>query len=402
MCRYLLSSVFLFIHYFQFAQSWTKINDFPSLERDDGTYFMIGNTAYCGTGFQVGYILSKEMFAFDMTTETWDTAAPLPNGMERQYASGFSLNDKGFIFGGIAGSTYFNDVWMYDAIAKKWSGKSSLPGVGRSGASCFVINDTAYIIGGKTAAASAINEVWAYNMKTNTWTQKNNLPYGPRWRGAATAFNDKGYLIFGRDMSNQYSTELLEYDPAHGNWSKVIDFPGKGRTYAALKSMGHDLLLVAGIDSLGKSYNDMWRFDMNTFKWSQLTPLPAEGRRGGICFNSNTTLYYTTGISQTNSRLKETWKIFNPTTIYENSWNKFVEVFPNPVSSQLTIEIQSPDVKIRCIELKNTIGQTIKIVDGTHISGKSLKIDLSDLSNGVYLLNLTSEQGIISKKVLKD
>lgn len=305
MCRYLLSSVFLFIHYFQFAQSWTKINDFPSLERDDGTYFMIGNTAYCGTGFQVGYILSKEMFAFDMTTETWDTAAPLPNGMERQYASGFSLNDK-------------------------------------------------------------------------------------------------GYLIFGRDMSNQYSTELLEYDPAHGNWSKVIDFPGKGRTYAALKSMGHDLLLVAGIDSLGKSYNDMWRFDMNTFKWSQLTSLPAEGRRGGICFNSNTTLYYTTGISQTNSRLKETWKIFNPTTIYENSWNKFVEVFPNPVSSQLTIEIQSPDVKIRCIELKNTIGQTIKIVDGTPISGKSLKIDLSDLSNGVYLLNLTSEQGIISKKVLKD
>ncbi len=402
MHRSLFFSLFILIQHLSFSQSWTKISDFPSLERDDGTHFIIGNTAFCGTGFQVGFILSKELFAFDMATETWDTAGSLPNGMERQYACGFSSNNKGFIFGGIAGSTYFNDVWMYDPLSKKWVGKSALPAVGRAGASCFVINDTAYIIGGKTATASAINEVWAYNMSTDTWTSKDSLPLGPRWRAAAASYNSKGYLIFGRDASNHYSTELLEYNPATGNWTKIIDFPGKGRTYAALKSMGHDLLLVAGIDSLGNSYNDMWRFDMHTFKWSQLTSIPAQGRRGGICFNNNTTLYYTTGISQTHNRLKETWKVFNPTTIEKNAWDKFVEVFPNPTSHQLTVAIHSQELKINYIELQNTIGQTVKTIDRQFISGNTLEIDLSDLPKGLYLLSLKSEQGIIAKKVLKN
>ena len=89
----------LFIPNTVFSQSLTKITDFPSLERDDGTYFIIGNTAFCGTGFQAGFVLSKDMYTFDMASETWDTATTLPAGMERQYACGFALNNTGFILG---------------------------------------------------------------------------------------------------------------------------------------------------------------------------------------------------------------------------------------------------------------------------------------------------------------
>ena len=41
---------------FSFCQTWQQIGDFPSTERDDGTCFIIGNTAYCGTGLKTGWV----------------------------------------------------------------------------------------------------------------------------------------------------------------------------------------------------------------------------------------------------------------------------------------------------------------------------------------------------------
>ena len=238
-------------------------------------------------------------------------------------------------------------------------------------------------------------------MLTDTWTAKTAFPYGPRWRAAGTTYNNKGYLIFGRDASNLYHTELYEFNPSASSWSKVTDFPDKGRTYAALKSMDHSLLVLAGIDSTGTSHNDMWRFDLNTLKWSALASIPSEGRRGGICFNNSTTLYYTTGISQTNNRIKETWKVFNPTNIHENEWDKFVEVFPNPSTGQFTLHIQTSELRINSLELQNPVGQTLWSMDGSFVSDQALEIDLTDLSKGLYLLSLKSQQGIILKKIIK-
>src|SRR3954468_11896293 len=118
--------VFFFLSKFASSQAWSKITDFPSSERDDGCYFTIGHTTYCGTGLQVGYVLGRDFYSFDMTSETWDTISSLPSGMERQYAASFSYNNNGFVFGGIAGTTYLNDLWMYDAVTNKWQSKTSL------------------------------------------------------------------------------------------------------------------------------------------------------------------------------------------------------------------------------------------------------------------------------------
>lgn len=399
--NYSLLLLLLIFQKLSFCQAWTQITDFPSTERDDGCFFVIGNTAYCGTGLKTGYVLANDMYAFDMASETWTTIAPLPVGMERQYAAAFSYNNSGFIFGGIAGTTYLNDLWMYDKISDKWQMKTTLPGVGRMGTSFFVIQDTAYIIGGKTATASSIDEVWAYNMQTDTWVQKNNLPVGPRWRAAATATKSKGYLILGRDATLSYRRELLEYNPLTNSWTQISTFPDKGRTYAAMKAIDDDLFVIAGIDSTNNSHNEMWRYDLSSSNWQQLSSIPSAGRRGGICFNNSTTIYYTTGISQSNNRLKETWKVFNPTTVDENEWSKNIEIYPNPVMDRVTIEWKKQSIHPDVIEIRNCQGGLLKIMDAKSLTEKT-EIDLSAFSKGLYFIRLQNKNESVTKKLVKE
>ena len=103
---------------------------------------------------------------------------------------------------------------MLDSATGNWQAKSSLPAAGIAGASCFVINDTAYIIGGRTSSAFSVNKVWAYCFSTDTWTEKNNLPFGCS-AGVLLLQNKmiKVILIFGRDENNRYCKELFEFDP---------------------------------------------------------------------------------------------------------------------------------------------------------------------------------------------
>jgi hypothetical protein len=279
--------------------------------------------------------------------------------------------------------------------------KTALPGAGRMGTSFFVINDTAYIIGGKTATANSINEVWAYNMLTDTWMQKNNLPFGSRWRAAATATTHKGYLIFGKDESGAYRNELFEYTPATDNWTQIGTFPGKGRTYAAMKALDDDLFIIAGIDSLNTSHKEMWRFGLSTKTWQQLSSIPSVGRRGGMCFNSNTTIYYTTGIDQSNNRLKETWKVFNPTTIHAEELYADIALYPNPVKDKFTVEWKEQRSAIDAIEIRNTMGELIQAINAKTTTSK-IEIDIHTFSKGIYLVQLKNKNGMITKKLVKE
>lgn len=293
------------------AQSWEQLIDYPGTERDDGTGFVIGDSAYFGTGLTPWWSAEGDFYGLDMVNEQWFPISSLELGEERQYASGFNSSNTGFVFGGFNGVDFLNDLWQYDPIIDAWTELASLPSIGRSGASCFVLNDTAYIIGGKTQSNLAIGEVWAYTISNDTWTQKTNLPFGSRWRASATSSNNNGYLIFGRDELDSFHNELYEYNPISDNWTQISTFPSIGRSHATMFTINSELYICLGLDSLTNSHNDLWRYDIGLGTWNILPGLPSTGRRGGIALSNQSTLYYTTGIDESDQRLKQTWK-YNP------------------------------------------------------------------------------------------
>lgn len=73
--------------------------------------------------------------------------------------------------------------------------------------------------------------------------------------------------------------------------------------------------------------------------------------------------------------------------------NPTINVFPNPVNTELTIESKSPIEKISVYDLSG------KLLFEKY---KTKKIDLSQLEGGVYFLNIQSSRGQVLKKVVKN
>ncbi|GGG44158.1 T9SS type A sorting domain-containing protein [Bizionia arctica] len=71
-----------------------------------------------------------------------------------------------------------------------------------------------------------------------------------------------------------------------------------------------------------------------------------------------------------------------------------IDIYPNPISS--LIHLKSQNSHIIKIELFNSIGQTIKTIENNFDT-----IDLSDLSNGFYIMKIDSKFGTINKRIIK-
>ena len=371
------------------AQNWEQLTDFPSSSRDDGVVFVIGDTAYCGTGLNAGWAPQRDFYAFDMNAETWSTVESLPTDKHRQYACAFASSNRGYVFGGQDKNGYLNDLWEYDPILNTWTEKTPLPDLGRGGSSFFVIDSIAYITGGKNDESFALKEVWAYNINQDTWEQKNDLSV-TKWRASAAATDLKGYLLFGSYIDTSFSSELFEYDPIMDSWSVVSTFPNVGRTYASINAIGNSLYIFGGQDSIKTFYNDMWQYKIATSTWLELDSLPAYRRRGGMSFNNGTNIFYTTGVDQTPARIVDIWKYALFTGLGETVKISSFKLYTNPTVGILYIEC---DEKINSVEIYNSAGQLI-------LMSNQNKIDLSGQPLGIYFIHVKTENQTFSEKVI--
>lgn len=79
-----------------------------------------------------------------------------------------------------------------------------------------------------------------------------------------------------------------------------------------------------------------------------------------------------------------------------NSLAQF-SVYPNPAKDFITVENDSNS--INAIQISDFNGRIVKTVNGTNET--SLELNISDLSSGVYLLNVTTSEGSTVKKIVK-
>ncbi|HBF19874.1 MAG TPA: hypothetical protein DDW81_07215, partial [Cryomorphaceae bacterium] len=326
-----LATALCILQYGTWAQTWQRLTDFPGFHRDDGVSFIIDNTAFCGTGLTPWFAPLADFEAFDLSTESWSSIAPIPAGNERQYASAFSLNGKGYVFGGI-GNKPFNDLWQYDPQTDIWQQMKHLPDSGRSGSTSFVLNGYAYICGGRSSSSIALAEIWVYDPLSNDWSQKTNLTFGARWRACSATINNTAYLLFGQDENHHFHNELYSYEPSSDTWSIAGYFPGPGRTHAAMQAINGHLVVFGGRDSLNNYDDTLWSFNPTDGSWKALNNSPFHGRKGGMTFTNGTDFYYTTGIDSSNTRLQESWKCSSPVIGIEKFTTPSFKLYSNPAT----------------------------------------------------------------------
>lgn len=79
-------------------------------------------------------------------------------------------------------------------------------------------------------------------------------------------------------------------------------------------------------------------------------------------------------------------------------------VYPSPAQSQITLEFDLIETQNGSIEIKNTLGQSVKTINNIIFSkGKNkIEIDVNEFSKGLYFVQLQSENKFISKKFVKE
>lgn len=87
------------------------------------------------------------------------------------------------------------------------------------------------------------------------------------------------------------------------------------------------------------------------------------------------------------------------TNIYNTNFNDIkVKVFPNPVSNKINLYL-SNETPISNAQLKSDNGNVVNITLAK-LGDKEYQIDVSELSNGVYILNIYYEGGFYTNKVI--
>jgi len=143
--------------------------------------------------------------------------------------------------------------------------------------------------------------------------------------------------------------------------------------------------------SIGTSQNDS-----NTVNWTN-NLLNLSFTNTGLTL-SNGTIYFSNvkvkngaGLySQTSS--SDGVLILNSNTINENYLNN-ISIFPNPVNSKLIITVSKQNIKINDIKIYNLRGKEMKFSQSKSECYTFL-VDVSNLSNGVYILELNVESSI--------
>ncbi|WP_447770577.1 Kelch repeat-containing protein [Sphingobacterium faecium] len=193
------------------ANTWTKIADLPAdAARYGAVAFTIGGFGYVGTGSRGNDNDTnvKSFYKYDPTANTW-TLVDSPLESNRRYGFSFVINNIAYVGGGIDNSSYPEDFFKFDGT--KWTKLNDLNrddnsytyNLTRSNTSAFVLNNLAYVVGGKKT--SVINTIWEYNPSTDVWNADNQVFQGSARQDAVSfAIDNVGYVTTGQNGSNKF------------------------------------------------------------------------------------------------------------------------------------------------------------------------------------------------------
>ncbi len=244
--------------YSQTSNQWTTLSTtYLGSEISGATAFVIKNVrtgfgtyhdyVYIGTGYTVDGVDTTcvtEMYRWNFEDE-WvrlQTGSEFI-GLGTRDAVGFSLNGIGYILGGKAGNGGpLADMYRFDPeltdeghAQGTWTKITNVfPGGPRYGASCFVIENNAYVIGGRNEAGDYRKDLYMYKQTfdgNGSWARKQDFPGTGRSEGVGFAIENLGYFGTGVD-GDSLRSDFWRYNPYINSWDQRAYFNGRRRAMA--------------------------------------------------------------------------------------------------------------------------------------------------------------------------
>lgn len=378
--------------------------------------FIIGSKVYVGGGYIASFTNTNEFYAYDTLTNTWTKKKDLPAVANRTAGIAFSANGKGYVGLGSenyldisGGAVQLSDLWEYDPALDTWMARAPLPDTGRSSASCFVVNNKAYVVGGEVTNTSIKTaDVWEYNPVTNSWSAKAPLPLGPIADAFAFALGTgsaaRGYISCGSVTGVTGNKKTYAYDPATNSWAAKADYPGssvEGGFAIPLNNKGY-----CGAGGLTFTvYSDtFYAYDPVAGSWSSaITSFPGVPRGYGVAVSFGTTAFlgggwtYASGAGET---FYQDWYKLSDTSavtgIAGASAAQPLNLYPNPASAEVNI-IAPPSQDFGTVMIHDITGR-LRVTRDWHAGER---INMSELSDGVYVVQLITSTEVYMGSLVK-
>jgi N-acetylneuraminic acid mutarotase len=397
------------------GQSWLQKADIPdsSLAGRWGAYcFSINNKIYVGGGYVGNFTSKRDLWEYDISTDTWNRKQDLPGSTNRTSAVSFSINGKGYVgFGAqdfnTINTVFLNDLWEYDPVMDSWLQKANFPDSARMKTSCFVVNDMAYIVGGLTGYPEmASNDLWMYDPATDQWSSKQPYPAELIYNSMSFAIGNFGYTIGGTVKTaaatrSSTSKNMWQYDPVNNNWNAKADYCDTlGRESGIAFVLNNQAYVGLGMTS-GSTiyfYKEFCMYDTIN-GWSSSLSFAGMDRAYGIAATANNRAYAGAGFIFTSAEnYFNDWYEFTPVIsgISASLNNEKMIISPNPARDVLHIELKNSISNLYHYKIINSLG--VAKLSGS-ISGSS-EINLSNLSEGLYILSLSSESKVFSQRFI--
>ncbi|MDB5284924.1 MAG: hypothetical protein JWO06_3999, partial [Bacteroidota bacterium] len=198
----------------------------------------------------------------------------------------------------------------------------------------------------------------------------NGKMYGMTSKGG---INGLGVIFSFDPLSNTY-LKLFDFDGTHGSIPMGdLNQSTNGNLYGTTSSGGL------------YSYGVIFRFDPLTLIYSVITDF--DGTNGGAPLGGGFSLV------QTNAVTGFPAPVYNPS----------INAYPTPANSELTVDIQSIAGQNLSLKITDTDGRTVWTSQPNTVNENSqIKLDISFLESGVYILQAQTGDKIVTQKIIRE
>lgn len=317
--------------------NWIRRADYSGNARRDAVSFVIGDTAYVGTGEGVGSDnLSHKLndfWKYDPVKDAWTSMASLgpddvndaDNIYSRYGASAFTVGTKGYITTGYNnGFAPMRDTWEFDPATNSWSQKADFPGNPRYYAVGFGLGNFGFVGTGTTGSGTNFSDFYRFNPATNSWTQTNPLK-DKRSQAVSFVIKDSAYVVTGTSSGVTSTSRMFVYDANKDQWlerwqitnstdaSFDDDYTTITRNGAVAFTINNKAYLATG------SSSNTWEYDPITGHWTEKTAFDASSRSGAVGFTVKGRGYVALGGISSSTTYLDDLREFDPTV--ENDTN---------------------------------------------------------------------------------
>jgi N-acetylneuraminic acid mutarotase len=423
----------LFYRYDPMSNSWSTVAGFPLSSIFNPSTFVLNGLGYVAGGLDSGRLLPQNLlYSYNPINNNWAQLDSLP--LHIQGASGFSYNGFGYTAdGGTSGDTLSKGVFKYNASSNSWDTLSSFPGNSAGGRYCNFVLDTAIYF------CNDNSQFWKYSPATDTWQRLPDTPF--KYAGATFILHGIPVVIgegthevwqlcpplhvsAGSEISicKGTTTTLLASGGVNYSWSPSAGLTNPNSYNPGAAPSDTTMYVVTVTDSVGCIGRDSVRVDV------KIVPVqPLISANGAILTSSDTlgnqwylngtaiagatnqidtattTGSYTVCTSSPGCSICSAPMNFTITGIPFLDLVAEIEVYPNPATSEFVLSIRGKPQQDVSVELFAVTGKKVKtIFEGDLLGGihDQIRVDMNELPSGSYLIRVSGKNRTIQKMVI--